>query len=222
MGRATQKLNGAVGDPRSSATGAPLGNAMGPRRATETSSRRRHGDELWAHRRNLVLRALKHVVLIGYGVAALFPLTLIVSTSLKTLSNGYSDPFGLFTSFSFTNYSQAWTFGDFSGYLLNSVLLAVPSTIVVVASATMAGYAFARIEFPWRDALFYLVIIGLLIPFFADMIPLFFELQAIRCSLKHSCWRRPGLMRHVHCVGHLLYESLFQRLARGDRAGRPC
>jgi ABC-type glycerol-3-phosphate transport system permease component len=179
VGRATQKLNGAVGDPRSSATGAPLGNAMGPRRATETSSRRRHGDELWAHRRNLVLRALKHVVLIGYGVAALFPLTLIVSTSLKTLSNGYSDPFGLFTSFSFTNYSQAWTFGDFSGYLLNSVLLAVPSTIVVVASATMAGYAFARIQFPWRDALFYLVIIGLLIPFFAYMIPLFFELQAI-------------------------------------------
>jgi ABC-type glycerol-3-phosphate transport system permease component len=143
------------------------------------SSRRRVGGEVWVHRRVGMLRALKHVLLIGYGVAALFPLTLIVSTSLKTLSNGAGDPFGLFTSFSFTNFSQAWTFGDFSGYLLNSVMLAVPSTIVVVAISTMAGYAFARLQFRGRGALFYLVIIGLLIPFFAYMIPLFFELQAI-------------------------------------------
>jgi ABC-type glycerol-3-phosphate transport system permease component len=106
-------------------------------------------------------------------------LTLIVSTSLKSLGNSYSNPFGLFTSFSFTNYSQAWSFGDFSGYLLNSVLLAVPSTLAVIAVSTMAGYAFARLQFRGRDALFYLVVIGLLVPFFAYMIPLFFELQAL-------------------------------------------
>ena len=175
----TRHPSAATGDLRPGATEAPLDSAMSPRGVAVTSSETRRGGQAWAHRRVGMLRALKHVVLIGYGVAALFPLTLIVSTSLKTISNGESDPFGLFTSFSFTNYSQAWTFGDFSGYLLNSVLLAVPSTIVVVVVSTMAGYAFARLRFRGRDALFYLVIMGLLIPFFAYMIPLFFELQAI-------------------------------------------
>jgi ABC-type glycerol-3-phosphate transport system permease component len=45
--------------------------------------------------------------------------------------------------------------------------------------STMAGYSFARLRFPLRTFLFYVVMVGLLIPFFAYMIPLYFELQTV-------------------------------------------
>ena len=71
------------------------------------------------------------------------------------------------------------TVGRFSDYLLNSILLSVPSTIAVVAVSTMAGYAFARLPFPGRTVVFYAVVLGLLVPFFTYMIPLYFQLRSM-------------------------------------------
>ena len=43
----------------------------------------------------------------------------------------------------------------------------------------MGGYAFARLPFPGRDLAFYLVVLGLLVPFFTYMIPLYFQLRSM-------------------------------------------
>lgn len=157
-----------VSDPQSSSRPARL-------EAGAPHARRRRGDR--AHR--YVLRSGKHAILVAYGLAALFPLLLIISTALKTIGDVYRDPFALFTSFTLSNFNSAWTAGDFGDYLWNSVLLSVPSTVGVVVFSTMAGYAFARLRYPGRTALFYVVMVGLLIPFFSYMIPLFFELQGV-------------------------------------------
>ena len=139
------------------------------------SDLRRHGERAYKY----AMRGSKHVILIAYGLAAVFPLLLIISTALKTLGDVYRDPFSLFTSFTLSNFSSAWTAGDFGSYLWNSVLLAVPSTAGVVVFSTMAGYAFARLPYRGRTLLFYLVMVGLLIPFFSYMIPLFFEMRGV-------------------------------------------
>ncbi|MEV5963146.1 carbohydrate ABC transporter permease [Kribbella sp. NPDC051952] len=123
--------------------------------------------------------AVRHLVLVVMAVLTLFPVLLIVSTALKTPSDVRSDPFGLFSSFSFENIWSAWTDGRFSGYLLDSLLLTVPSTVVVIVISTMAGYAFARLPFPGRTAIFYVVVLGLLVPFFTYMIPLYFQLRSM-------------------------------------------
>ena len=104
---------------------------------------------------------------------------LTVSTALKTERDVQVNPFGLFTSFSTENLVAAWTVGGFSGYVLNSFLLTVPSTLLVLALATAGGYAFARLPFPGRDLAFYLVVVGLLVPFFTYMIPLYFQLRSM-------------------------------------------
>jgi ABC-type glycerol-3-phosphate transport system permease component len=85
----------------------------------------------------------------------------------------------LFSSFSLENLETAWTVGNFKDYLGNSILLTVPSTLIVVVLGTMAGYAFARLPFPGRTAAFYLVVFGLLVPFFAYMIPLYFQMRSM-------------------------------------------
>ncbi|MEO5853269.1 MAG: carbohydrate ABC transporter permease, partial [Nocardioides sp.] len=122
----------------------------------------------------------RHLVLIAISALMLFPLILTVSTTLKTPEDVKVNPFGFFSSFSFDNIRTAWTVGDFDSYLWSSVLLTVPSTVLVVVCATLGGYAFARLPFPGRTFCFYVVIIGLLVPFFAYMIPLYYQLRSMR------------------------------------------
>jgi ABC-type glycerol-3-phosphate transport system permease component len=130
--------------------------------------------------RRRISGAVRQVLLIALALLWLAPIILIVSTAFKTRNDVQVNPFGLFTSFSFANLSYAWTYGHFNDYLLNSVLLSLPSTALVLALSTMGGYAFARIPFPGRTIAFYAVILGLLVPFFAFMIPLYFQLRSMR------------------------------------------
>lgn len=146
-------------------------------------SSRSRPEERLESRRHVVRRstglAVRHVVLVLMAALTLFPVVLIISTALKTPQDVRRDPFGLFSSLSFENLRSAWTVGRFSSYLLDSVLLTVPSTIVVIVISTMAGYAFARLPFPGRTAVFYVVVLGLLVPFFTYMIPLYFQLRSM-------------------------------------------
>ena len=121
----------------------------------------------------------RHAVLVVLSLLMVFPLVLTVSTAFKTDADVRSNPFGLFSSFSTENLVAAWTLGSFGDYVLNSFLLSVPSTLLVVVLSTMGGYAFARLPFPGRTVLFYLVVLGLLVPFFAYMIPLYFQLRSM-------------------------------------------
>jgi ABC-type glycerol-3-phosphate transport system permease component len=121
----------------------------------------------------------RHLTLVLLALLILFPVILVISTTLKTSQDVQVNPFGLFSSFSLENLRTAWTVGNFDDYLVNSILLTVPSTLLVVALATMAGYAFARLPFPGRTMAFYLVVFGLLVPFFTYMIPLYFQMRSM-------------------------------------------
>lgn len=125
------------------------------------------------------LTIVRHALLIVLSVLMLFPIMLTISTTFKTPGDVRVNPFAFFSSFSWENLATAWTVGDFESYVLNSFLLSVPSTILVVILSTMGGYTFARLPFPGRGFLFYLVVLGLLVPFFAYMIPLYFQLRSM-------------------------------------------
>jgi len=129
-------------------------------------------------RRRLDL-GIRHAVLVVLAVLTLFPVLLVISTALKTPEDVTVHPFNLFSSFSMSNLVNAWTVGNFSHYLLNSFLLTVPSTALVIVISTMAGYTFARLPFRGRTPMFYLVVLGLLVPFFTYMIPLYFQLRSM-------------------------------------------
>lgn len=129
--------------------------------------------------RRTVTLVVRHLVLVALALATLFPVLLVISTALKTPEDVRLNPFGLFSSFSWANLVDAWTVGRFSDYLVNSILLSVPSTVLVVVASTMAGYAFARLPFPGRTIVFYVVVLGLLVPFFTYMIPLYFQLRSM-------------------------------------------
>ncbi len=144
--------------------------ALGRTRTQPTAVTRRNRRTTWG-------ATLQHVVLVALALCTLFPVILVISTAFKSSADVRTDPFGLFTSFSWENLTSAWTQGRFSEYLANSLLLTVPSTLVIIVLSTMAGYAFARLPFRGRSAFFSIIVLALLVPFFTYMIPLYFQLR---------------------------------------------
>lgn len=66
--------------------------------------------------------------------------------------------------FTVENYLRLIAFDDTPRWFLNSAIVAVASTALVLLISSMAGYAFARIDFAGRDALYAFVLAGMMIP----------------------------------------------------------
>lgn len=102
-----------------------------------------------------------------------FPLAWMLYSSLKTNQEIFGRPFGLPAAPQWSNLVEAWTVGGLGRFYLNSLLVTGVSVFVVLALASLAAYAFARLTFPGRDAIYYLFLIGLLLPPQTVVIPLF-------------------------------------------------
>ncbi len=116
-------------------------------------------------------QVLIYVVVFLVAFVYLFPILWQVSTSLKHLDE-------VFRGFSlipetpmWENYKIAWSNFNVGKYLLNTVIVACAVTLGQVISCSMAGYAFARLDFPGRDAVFYLYLGTMMIPSTVTLIP---------------------------------------------------
>ena len=120
-------------------------------------------------------RVLAYVVLIGTSFGVLAPILWAMYTSFRpisdTLKNGYfSLPRGGLT---FDNYTQAWQQADFGKYLVNTLIIVVPSVFMVLLLSTFLGYALARFSFKFNLALLMLFTAGNLLPQQVVITPLY-------------------------------------------------
>ncbi len=122
-------------------------------------------------RRPRLRLAIVYAVLLALAVATLAPLYLMVVTSLKDNGEFYRSVFGVVLPVHWENYSLAWA--QISPYILNSVIITGASVIGVIALAALAAYAFARLAFPGKEILFYLVIALLMLPGILTLVPSF-------------------------------------------------
>jgi ABC-type glycerol-3-phosphate transport system permease component len=162
-------------------------------------------------------------VLLLTAAVVVYPLLLIVSTALKDPLDVASDPFSLFSGVRLENIADAWTLGGFGHYFWNTVLITVPTVAAVVVLSTLAGYAFAMLEFPCRGLLLYLFLLGLMIPFFSIMIPLYYELRALGLLDHLPAVILPAIAGAAETglpVGIFLMRAFFQDLPKelGDAA----
>ncbi len=72
----------------------------------------------------------------------------------------------------FDSYAELLRNGDITGSLVNTVLITVPATVLVVVIGSLAGYAFAWMEFPGRDWWFLAVVGLLVVPVQVALIPI--------------------------------------------------
>ena len=136
------------------------------------------------------------------GVALLFftPFVWSVSTSLKTLPESVAGFDLIPDDPSLRAYREVLTEFNFARFAANSAFLAVTITITNVLLASIGGYAFARLRFPGREALFMLVLATLMIPDQLRLVPVFQML---------TNWGLIGTYQGYVLVKLVLAESLF-------------
>jgi multiple sugar transport system permease protein len=112
---------------------------------------------------------------LGIGaVAMLLPFAWMLSTSLKTGDATFVMPPQLIPSApTLENYSDIFAAVPMGQFLVNSIFVSATSTVLMVLSCAMAGYAFARITFPGREIVFYAYLATLMIPQQVTLVPLF-------------------------------------------------
>jgi ABC-type glycerol-3-phosphate transport system permease component len=118
--------------------------------------------------------ALIYGILIGGGLVMMAPFFWMVVTSLKTRAEVFgSSPFELPSGAHLDNYARMWDALPFATFYLNSIKLAILSTVGQLISCSMAAFAFAVLEFRGRRVLFGLLLATLIIPFQVVLIPNF-------------------------------------------------
>ncbi len=128
---------------------------------------------------------VSYLVLILFALIAVVPL-IGVLISAVTPAGDPQGGFRLPSQFAWQNFADAWDRGHFSSYLLSSVIVTVSVVALTVLLATLAGFAFARLHFPGQTVLFYLLLLGLLLPAEAFIIPLYYNLRA--AGLTDTYW----------------------------------
>lgn len=115
---------------------------------------------------------LTHVLLIVLAILSLMPFTWMVLMSFKPLAEVEKlNPIP--SVWQPENYAKVFELVPFARYYANSVFVAAWTTFLVVLTSAMAAYAFARLRWPGRDALFRLYLATMMIPGLVTMIPNF-------------------------------------------------
>lgn len=118
------------------------------------------------------------VFLVASAFVALAPVLWIVGLSLRTGPDVYSRsvlPRGLRPE----NYLDAWDQFRMAPLLLNSILVTGASVGIAVVLSVLAAYGFARLRFRGSEVLFLVLLLGLMIPPAALIIPLFVEIRSL-------------------------------------------
>ncbi len=118
----------------------------------------------------------KHSLLLFGALIAAFPFYWMLTTSFKEFGEAAKSPPLLWpSSWHFENWVEAWTYPHtfWARAFANTIFVAITTTAGVLVTSVLAGYAFARMHFRGRGALFALLLLTLFIPGEATLIPQF-------------------------------------------------
>jgi raffinose/stachyose/melibiose transport system permease protein len=104
---------------------------------------------------------------------ALFPIVWMLLGSLQTIQELYGSVTIVPAAPQFQNYAKAWTDGHFSTYIPNSFFYSGCVVAGVLLIASMAGYALARLHFPGRTVVVFVILAILIVPLPASFIALY-------------------------------------------------
>ncbi len=128
------------------------------------------------------VRRVRKIALSWLGLAPLViasiifvaPILWTVTSSLRAPVSSFTLPPQWFpTHPDWSNYAVIFTSVPYGAYVLNSAIVAIGIVAGQLFTASLAGYAFARLTFPGKNILFWLIMATLMIPLQATIIPVF-------------------------------------------------
>lgn len=119
----------------------------------------------------LLRRGTLHLLLIAAAFAVVLPYLWMLTTSLKPVKLTFQPPYLIPHHFVWSNYLDAWHAAAFDRFYVNSAIMAVAIAVGQVLTSAMAAYAFDRLDFPFKNALFFCFLGTMMIPLPLLVIP---------------------------------------------------
>lgn len=161
-------------------------------------------------------KLLSYVFLSVGAVTMVAPFLWMFVTSLKEAGDVFSYHHSWIedwvpTSFVWQNYVKALKVVPFARFYLNSIFVAVLTTLGQVFTSAMAGYSFARLKFPGRDKIFFAYLMTLMIPGAVTMIPNFILMRYLGWIDSYKALIIPGIFT---AYGTFMLRQFFMTLPR--------
>jgi ABC-type glycerol-3-phosphate transport system permease component len=120
-----------------------------------------------------------HIGLTLFGLLMMLPFVYMISTALKVRGEVFKRPMvWIPAELQWSNFSEAWGQYNIVHYFMNSLIVAVAVTILNLATCSLAGYSFAKFNYPFRDLVFGVVLATMMIPLASMIIPLFMVVKS--------------------------------------------
>jgi raffinose/stachyose/melibiose transport system permease protein len=129
-------------------------------------------------------RFLAHLLLGTFSLIALVPVAGILLTALQ--APGELASFGEPNGVHLDNFATAFEDASFGTYLRSSVIVTAAVVAISTLLSILAGYAFGLMRFRGSQALFYLFLLGLMVPLEATIVPLYYDLRDL--GLTNTYW----------------------------------
>lgn len=122
---------------------------------------------------------IAHVFIYLAALIFMLPLVYAFFSAMKPNQEMFAMPPSFIgSSINWGNFAAVFSYGPFLTYILNSFFVAIAGTLVVLAVSTMAGYAFGRLRWKGRDAIFVVFLGTLMVPAEVVVIPMFILMQS--------------------------------------------
>jgi raffinose/stachyose/melibiose transport system permease protein len=132
-------------------------------------------------------RVMLWIFLLLVAGIQLFPLIWLINFSLVDSSEFYSDKILVWPEMiKWENYTNAWVDGNFVRYLFNSILVSGTTIILTIVISLSMAYAFTRMTWKWNKFFFVIILLGIMIPIHATLLPNFSIFRAL--GLTDSYW----------------------------------
>lgn len=151
-----------------------------------------------------------NIVLWALAVLMLFPFIWLVSTSLKNPEDVLSwPPRVLPERMTLDNYRTVFNTINVGRYFMNTLKFAGVSTICILFTSALAGYVFAKYQFPFKEGFFIIMIATMMVPFQCYMIPLYLMMVKLKAVDSYLGLQLPYL---VQGLGTFFMRQNFETL----------
>ncbi len=165
-------------------------------------------------RKYFVRKTFIYIFLAIMAVIMIIPFVWMILTALKTNQEAISvSPFYIFphNGWHWKNFATVWESYDFFTLYKNTILFILFRVICACLTATMAGYAFARLNFPGKKVMFSLVLIQMMIPSQIFIIPQYLMVSKLNWMNTTAGLVFPGI---VTAFGTYLLKTGYQSLPK--------
>ena len=141
-----------------------------------------------------VFRVFAHILLLTGVITMILPFVYMICLSFMTDKQIFSGGVSFIPApFTVENYFYVVKNSDIFRYFFNSMVVALLTTLGQVIISAMAGYAFARFTFKYKEVLFFLIIVSMMIPSQVNIVPLFFIMKQLNWINTYYALIVPGL-----------------------------